>query len=269
MFRELNLSGGARSYFLELFNSINFASLLYEGKWEKTFTGVPKLLRRIVGTRYDEIFRFTDLKEQNAYFDRELNHQAWLIVPRLVLRAFGNAAFFNAFLYKGSFVKKNLSETHFEIYRNAFRKLFYQDLTRSNFFLQLIFLGHLYYTEGNPIEAHQEIFSAVKESLKEKKVTLKQSDLLKIAAEDTQKFDFVSLSDVPSYFSGEVEVNYLQTLAQGLNEGALVVVRCYLRVPEGTVLDGYDDVTAQYQDLVKAEKTQIYTTFIYRYRGQR
>ena len=77
----------------------------------------------------------------------------------------------------------------------------------------------------------------------------------------------VSLSDVPSYFSTHQGRVYLQRLSSGLAPGALVVVRCYLRVPEATDTAGYRDVTERNAELVSAEKTQIYSTFIYEYQG--
>ena len=267
IFTELALDGSTREYFAHLFDTLHWDALLYEGKWEKTFTSVPKLLRRIFGDKYDRIFEFTDMKSQTEYFDKELESARWKLLPRLVLRAFGHAAFFNAFLYKGHFAEKNVPESHFDYYRLAYRKLFYQALCRENFFLQLTFLGQLRYQEGNTLEAHADVFAEMKEALKRVSVSLVNADLITVAEESDKKFDFVSLSDVPSYFSEHLDRIYLQRLSKGLNPGALVVVRCYLRVPEHTDLTGYKDVTSKYADLIAAEKTQIYYTFIYEYQG--
>ncbi len=266
-FAKFKLDGATREYFEVLYDSLNWHGILYEGKWEKTFTGVPKLLRRLIGDRYDEIFDFTDMKAQKEYFDEKLHSARWLLLPRLVLRAFGNAAFFNAFLYKGHMAKKNVPETHFDYYRQAYRRLFYQGLCRENFFLQLSFLGKIRYPEANTYEARPEVYKEMKDCLARIPVSLVNADLLSVAEETKEKFDFVSLSDVPSYFSIHQDRVYLQRLGKGLNPGALVVVRCYLRVPENTDSTGYKDVTAKYAELVSAEKTQIYYTFIYEYQG--
>ncbi|NRA45581.1 MAG: hypothetical protein HRU09_11555 [Oligoflexales bacterium] len=98
-------------------------------------------------------------------------------------------------------------------------------------------------------------------------MSFEQKDLIRCALDDSEGFDFVSFSDVPSYFSGSEEQNYLQRLKKGLKFGAHVVIRCYLRIPEGTDLTGYEDVTHQYQDLIDAEQTQVYRIFVYRYKG--
>ena len=79
------------------------------------------------------------VQPQTAFFYKYLGRLSWVFIPRMVLRAFGNAAFFNAFLYKGHFVKKNVPETHYEYYRQAYRKLFYLSLTKENLFQQLTF----------------------------------------------------------------------------------------------------------------------------------
>ena len=267
IFNNLELSTSARDYFLQLFTSLAWQGLLYEGKWEKTFTGVPKFLRRILGDRYDHVFNFVDLEKQKAFFDKELTRLSWVLIPRLVLRAFGNAAFFNAFLYKGSFVKKNVPETHYEYYRQAYRKLFYLGLNRENFFLQLTFLGKLVYPEGNTVEGQPEVFAAMKKVIDKREIEYKKGDLLSIGENSKDKFDFVSLSDVPSYFDANTDKNYLQRLKRGMNPGAHAVVRCYLRVPEGTDFTGFKDVTSEFQGLIDREKTQIYRIFVYKFEG--
>ncbi len=267
MFQTLELSRDAKDYFLQLFTSLEWQGLLYEGKWEKTFTGVPKFLRKFLGDRYDHVFNFTNVENQKTFFDRELTKLSWVFIPRMVLRAFGNAAFFNAFLYKGHFVKKNVPETHYEYYRQAYRKLFYLGLNRENFFLQLTFLGKLVYPEGNTIEATPEVFAAMKKVIDKREIIYKKGDLLSVGESTKDKFDFVSLSDVPSYFDAATDANYLQRLKKGMNPGAHAVVRCYLRVPEGTDLTGFKDVSTEFQHLIDSEKTQIYRIFIYRFEG--
>ena len=267
-FRSFQLSDAAREYCAELLQRHRWHGLIYAGKWERTFIGVAKVIKHLIGDRYDEIFAFDQVQSQQDYFDEKLANNRWKFVPRLVLRIFGNAAFFNAVLYKGHFVRKNIDEGYYDFYRQAFRRLFANGLTRHNFFLQLCFLGVLRFPEGNPVEADPAVFALVQAALRKGQPTKRvQSDLLAYAASTTERFDFVSLSDVPSYFAGDVERTYLQQLKVCLNPGALCVVRCYLRIPEGTDLTGFRDVTADYAALIAAEKTQVYRIFIYQYLG--
>ncbi len=266
IFAKLELDAETRDYFSQVYEELEWKGLIYEGKWEKTFTGVAKFLRKFLGDRYDNIFEFTELGAQKEFFDRELHRLGWVFLPRMVLRAFGNAAFFNAFLYKGHFVKKNVKETHYEYYRQAYRSLFYQGLTRDNFFLQLTFLGRLRFGRCT-VEAREEVFNEMKARLPKLDVRFANEDLLAYAERGEHRFDFVSLSDVPSYFSAHQDRIYLQRLSKGLAKGALVVVRCYLRVPENTDLTGFEDVTQEFHKEIAEEKTQIYRTFIYEYKG--
>lgn len=273
IFHSLALSAESREYFSHLYQSLDWQGLLYEGKWEKTFTGVPKFLRKFLGDRYDHVFNFTTIDQQTTFFDKYLDRLSWVFIPRMVLRAFGNAAFFNAFLYKGHFVKKNVPETHYEYYRQAYRKLFYLGLTKENFFLQLTFLGKIAFPEGNTVEGQPDVYAAMKEVMHQREIDYAKGDLLSVAegamGRYGEKFDFVSLSDVPSYFDAKTDHDYLQRLKTGLNPGAHCVVRCYLRVPEGTDTTGFTDVTSEFQTLVEMEKTQIYRIFIYRFDGDK
>jgi S-adenosylmethionine-diacylglycerol 3-amino-3-carboxypropyl transferase len=268
LFHRLEISQDARRFFLFTFEQNNFEGLLYLGKWEKTITSIPKIVRRFVGKYYDNIFDFTSMSEQNKFFDERLQSFFWKIVPRLVLLVTGNSAFFNSVLYSGSFVKKNIPEGYYDFYRLAYRRLFYNGLARENFFLQLCFLGEIKYSEGVTIEAVESVFTACKYSLmRGSRVELVQRDVLQFVEETKEKFDFVSLSDVPSYFRGATEREYMQALKKCLNPGAVVVTRCYLRIPEGTDLAGYKDITERYQTGIEKEKVQMYKIFCYEFIG--
>ncbi len=266
LFNRLDLSEEVRAYFQAVFHDSNYSGLLYEGKWERTITGIPKFIKKITRNYYDQIFDFRTMDEQKKYFDSKLDSFVWKIIPRLVLLIFGNAAFFNSFLYKGNFVKKNVPEGYYDFYRHAFKRLFYNGLVRENFFLQLCFLGEIRFAEGCPVEANESVFTACKHNLmKGSKIELWKKDVIQFARDSVDNFDFVSLSDVPSYFKGATERDYMQSLKKCLNPGALVVTRCYLRVPEGTNLEGYTDVTSEYLDLIEKEKTQMYRVFCYKF----
>jgi S-adenosylmethionine-diacylglycerol 3-amino-3-carboxypropyl transferase len=267
LFDQLDLDQATRETFRVIFVSNDFEGLIYAGRWERSVIRIPQLLRRIVGKTYDEIFSFKDMESQQAYFDKALKSAMWLTIPRLVLRVFGNAAYFNAFLYKGSFAIKNIPESYFEFYRQAFRRMFAQGLARENFFLQLCFLGRLEFAEGNPVEAQPEVFSAMQKSLADCRISMLEGDFFEKAVSCGSRFDFVSLSDVSSYFSGAREVNFLQVLKPCLVPGAIVVSRCYLRVPENTDVTGFTDISHEHEDLIASEKIQMYKIFIYRYEG--
>ena len=265
IFQDLELSTPARLYLQELFSRRGWHGLIYAGKWERTFTKLAKLIKHLVGDRYDEIFAFDQLGAQAEYFQEKLASSRWKLIPRLVLRIFGNASFFNAVLYKGHFVRKNIDAGYYEFYRQAFRRLFANGLTRHNFFLQLCFLGTLRYPEGNPVEADPAVYLMVQAVLRAGlRTKYVRADLLDFAGSTAERFDFVSISDVPSYFSGDCERTYMQQLKRCLNPGALCVVRCYMRVPEGTDLSGFIDVSAEYSAIIAAEKTQMYKIYIYK-----
>ncbi|MBC7532331.1 MAG: DUF3419 family protein [Oligoflexus sp.] len=268
IFESLTLSAECRRYFVELFTKHDYEGLIYKGKWERTIIGIPKILRRFIGGNYDKMFEFKTQAEQDAFMKSKLADNLWKLIPRLVVLLLGNAAFFNACLYRGHFVKKNVSGSYYDFYRLAFRRLFFNGLARENYFLQLCFLGEIRYPEGVPVEGLENVFLTCKKTLKKNpEINLVLDNVLEYSRKSDEKFDFVSLSDVPSYFVGEDERNYMQGLKRNLNPGAVVIVRCYLRIPEGTILTGYEDVTETYRKEIDAEKVQMYNTFVYRFKG--
>ncbi|HAZ14521.1 MAG: hypothetical protein A2X86_15430 [Bdellovibrionales bacterium GWA2_49_15] len=263
---ELPLTHQTRSYFHEVFGPINYASILYLGKWERTFQILSKGLRLLLGRDYGRILSFHSLEDQKAYYDHEFPMAQW----KAVLFLLGNKSVFNALLYKGDFVKKSLTESYFQFYFDAFESLFKHQLARRSFFVNLCFFGKINHEDGNPLEVRATTFNEMKPRLQnlEKDLMYINQDILGgLATIDQQHgpggVDFLSISDVPSYFTGDLEKNFLTKIRPSLRSGGLVSVRYYLNVLEPS-LEGFQDVTDQYRDLITRECVQMYRIKIYK-----
>jgi S-adenosylmethionine-diacylglycerol 3-amino-3-carboxypropyl transferase len=268
LFQSLNLTKEDRSFFEQIYQRNGHKGLIYEGRWERTYTAIPAVFNKLLRKQYDEIFQFESIDEQRTYFETHIKNGYRKFIPKLILFLAGNPQFFNTFLYKGNFIKKNQPVSHYGFYREALSKLFYQDLARKNFFLQLSFTGQIRFPEGNPVEALSENYQDIRTGLQRCQISFLRKDVIEASESAESKFDFVSLSDVPSYFQGELACNYLQRLSRSLQIGAIVVVRYYLRTLQEADTSGFSDVTAEYHDLIQAEKTQMYQIFVFRYDGQ-
>ncbi|MCF8059625.1 MAG: DUF3419 family protein [Bacteriovoracaceae bacterium] len=256
IFRSLELESRDRDFFRNLFVEINWGSLLYQGKWERTFQTMAVALRGILGKNYNKIFNFYNIEEQREYFDHEFNKVRW----NALLFLLGNKSVFNALLYKGDFIEKNVEESHFEYYQSSFERLFQNNLARNSFFAHLCFFGKITHSDGNPVEATEENFLKVKEKiLSGPRPEYHQGNLVEILASDLlkNKFDFIGLSDVPSYFKGELEHTFLQTIKGSLMDGGVIVLRNYLRIPNSDKT-GFEDVTHLFSDLYPQEKVGVY-----------
>ncbi len=264
IFESLELSSAARTYFVSLFNSLNWGSILYEGKWEKTFMALSKVLRTVMGKNYDEIFNHYDLPSQLRFYENDFPMKTW----RFILFVLGNKAVFNALLYKGDFIKKNSPETHFEYYFNAFDRLFRTRLARESFFIHLCFHGEINHEDGNPIEARENVFNEMKAALGHgAKIHYENRDLISTTNSlNGAGLDFLSLSDVPSYFSGDLERDFLSLIKPALSPGAIVVLRYYLRSAEVNE-SGYEDVSMRYTEESARELVQMYNIRVLEFLG--
>ncbi|MBI2711236.1 MAG: hypothetical protein HYX41_00030 [Bdellovibrio sp.] len=56
----------------------------------------------------------------------------------------------------------------------------------------------------------------------------------------------------------------MQRIKKGLAPNGMVVIRNYLRIPEGTDYSGFQRVTPSYQDLIDQEKVQLYSIEIFK-----
>lgn len=258
LFVGLKLSDAAYAFFSQVFHQTQYDSLLYLGKWERTFLLFSKINRVLLAPDHDRIMRFDALSDQVLYYQNEFPITRW----KALIQLLGNKAMFNALLYKGDFIKKNSPLSHFDYYYRAFDRLFTTDLAQKSFFLQLCFYGKIQSLEGVPVEASLESHARIAKSGCE--VNYRQEDFIKSLSSGEKKYDFASLSDVPSYFGGDVEREFMQRIRPGLNPGAIVVNRYYLRKSDCR-LDGFQEITNDHLDLIKAEKVQMYDIRIYRH----
>ncbi len=260
LFATLDLSPDAKRYLEWLFEKHGWASLLYEGRWERTMAKLSRINQRITGPAGARLFEAKTLGEQEDYLANHFPRRRW----NVVLAILGNSSVFNALLYKGSFPRKNLPQGSFSFYRDATDRIFHRGVVRENFFAQVLFFGRVMYAEGNPIECSPTVFSDAKQALASTIVRYVLGDIVTEAARAEPPVDFLSLSDVPSYFSGAREVGFLSELRTGLAPRAIVVQRSYLHVPFGTNLSGYEVITDDYRKSIEQEKVQVYSIDIYR-----
>ncbi len=256
IFRELDLNSRDREFFRGLFVENDWQSLLYLGKWERTFQTMSHGLRLILGKHYSKIFDFYNLEEQVHYFTKKFPRMRW----NALLFLLGNKSVFNALLYKGDFIEKNVEEDHFEYYQKSFDQLFNNNLARESFFAHLCFFGKINHSDGNPIEAKEQNFKAVKETLLSNSIVeYHQGDLVEILAREDhrERYDYIGLSDVPSYFKGEREKSFLQEISPSLKKDGVICLRNYLRIPDCDI-SGFEDITHRYQELYKQEKVGVY-----------
>jgi S-adenosylmethionine-diacylglycerol 3-amino-3-carboxypropyl transferase len=254
LFARIALRPQVQEFFTGYFASLDWESILYAGKWEKAIAKLSKLNRTLTGVKGLGVFGMLSQSEQKKYMATEFPTTAWNMTMTLI----GQAFVFNSVLYKGSFPKKNIPEGNFEFYSTSLQRVFALAPARESFLLQLFFYGKIIYAEANPIECRADVFAQAKAGLKSTEVRYELGSILDMAAKSEIPIDFLSLSDVPSYFSGETEKGFMQMIRPGLTADAIVVVRNYLRIPEGTNLKGYVRATSKYTHLIQKEKVQLY-----------
>lgn len=267
LFERLPLDSVEAQLLMPFFEQVQWNSILLEGRWEKTFGSLSRIIRATLGAEtLDRFLSITDPAEHFEFVKKQFPHWRWKGVLALV----SNARAFNMLLYGGQFPRKNIHQNYLKFYIEAFHRLFAQGPAQNNFFLQLCFLGQLKYAQGVSTEAEPDVFARCKETLAHTQWNFVQGDLVETLSQSKSKLlpvDFVSLSDVPSYFKPPIEQNFLQEIRSSLAPEGLVVTRNYLRIPEHLNTQGYREITSQYTSVIQNERMQMYDVHIYQKDG--
>lgn len=259
LFASLELTAPTREFFAGYFAAIGWQSLLYLGRWEKTFKTISRIVQSMVGERVLEIFDKKTKAEQRRFLVDGFPDLRW----RMALFALGNSALFNALLYKGHFPSNNVASSYFRFYEEAFNRIFAKTLARENFFLQVVLYGELRHPEGNPVECQPGVYERVQQGIRGAKVSYHAQNVVDWVKGADARVDFLSFSDVPSYFSDHLASSFMQDIAARMGKGSLTVVRSYMHRPLNVDLTGYRDVTERYAAAIDAEKTQMYFIDVY------
>ena len=260
-FESLKMSDQTKQIAGLLFEKHNWGPLLYAGKWEQTFRKLSWVNRLIVGNKGIGVFSCQTKDEQTNYLEVKFPRKAWSLAVFLL----GNAVIFNTLLYKGNLPQKNISKSisMHAFYLERFKYLFEQDIARRNYFLQLLFFGKLQFPEGLPIECDPDIFLKAKRGLQKTKIVYICGDVIEEAKHTPAPIDFLSLSDVPSYFRPPREQTFLQEIKNVMSPRGIAVNRYYLRIPEHLDTNGYQDITLNFKEAISKEKIQMYSFGVY------
>jgi S-adenosylmethionine-diacylglycerol 3-amino-3-carboxypropyl transferase len=174
----------------------------------------------------------------------------------------------NVLLYKGEFPRKNIPGSTYANFSGIYDRLFRRIRVKESFFAQLSFFGHLVTREAGLMEVDPEIFGAVKHAVRDTQIEYVQGDIVRSVAHGHENYDFVSISDVPSFLPPASEALYLRDMRPRLSPGAIVVARGNLRIvaPEAY---GYEDISAKLAELGSREKTQLWTVNAFKRTGER
>lgn len=262
LFERIGMSAAQREHWTRVFEAQGWDSILYEGRWERTFAKLSRINAALTNRAGEALFEATTGAEHDRLLREAFPRTRWL----LTLLLLGNPLMFNLMLYKGGFPRKNIPGTPFEFYRDSFDKLFRLGPARENFFLQVVFFGKLLYAEGNPCECQTAIYDRAQAALAHTQLEFRHGSIFDPPRPGDPPVDFVSCSDVPSYLPPPLEQTFLQQLRRKLAPGALVVLRTYLREPERADASGFDDVTGEYARVIAGEKVGVYQVRVLRHR---
>lgn len=260
IFETLELTQEVRNRLIYLLEKNKWNEIIYYGKFEKTMIDLSRINRLITGKTGKEIFNQASIKKQQEYYLRKFSRKRFNITVALL----GNASVLNSILYKGQFPKKNIKGSHYKNFKDVFHKIFTKINIKESFFVQLVFLGKIAFSQANLLEADSEVFLNSKEALKNCSVDFIKGDITEIIRTNPENdIDFVSYSDVPSFLHIEKDVTFLQEIKHKLSKNALVISKGFLRITNPDTKD-YLKITTEYKELTETDKTQLWKYQIYK-----
>lgn len=254
---SFDLSKQQKTYLSELIQG--HERLIYAGRYEKTLKFFSRIIQKVLGSHINKMKSLENYEDFSSYFYQDFPQARW----RFLVKTLGNTTLLNTLLYKGSHPIKNINLSFSSYFEQVFNALFRFLAPRQSFFLQMLFFGEIIDLKGAPIEADPEVFEQIKQGIKTCEIRFYQGDFFSICDSLPEKIDFISFSDILSYFPDDLGEVYMQRIKSNLSPKALTVHRYYFHITKNMDTTGYEKVTSKYLPLISREKTQIYLVDVY------
>ena len=245
---------------INLMDSCNYESPLYFGKWDRTAIKLSGIYAKILGKNALKILSCKTMQDQNNFLKKEFP-QARL--KALIFFAATLATLYSA-LFSQEIPKRSESFIFYKEYQRIFSSLFANTLVRDNFFLQLILLGKISYQHALPLEAQENIYMSAKKWAPHCTVEFIHDDIISAASNSNRDINFLDLSNVNSYFEGDLKNNYLQRISKKLSKGCLIFTRNFLSNTDALNTSGFENISDKFINLFAQDYTQIYTMSLYK-----
>lgn len=216
------LEESARAFWSEKLPALK-KGILYQGRWERYYRRISRLVSSLRGRDIETLFELHDLETQRAFVQTRWDKKWWrtlfdiMCSPTFSRLFFRDPAFYRhvprslavgAYLYQGLL----------DILRTY--------LARDNFMLALLFRGRLLASDLPPYLSRDSV-----DGIRERcdRISPLQSDLLEFLESCTPKsFTRFSLSDTPSFFDQRGFERLLDGVVRAATPGARICVRQFL-----------------------------------------
>lgn len=259
LFQSLKLSTETKTYWQQRKEGWQPRGFIFLGRWENHFQKIGKIFRNYLRCDFSRLFEAQTLDEQIEYYNSYWPHRRW----KGFLRVAASEYVFNKYLYKGHFSgsSKQRTETRppYQFVFEEFKRVFFTQLARKNYFMQTLFLGKILYEEGLPLEALPATVAAVKAS--NTQVIYHCGNLLELLPKHA--YDFISLSDTISYIPQDLANNVIRNLHPDTAKGAQIVIRSFLRAPTAVDSAGWTRLSDKEKWAHEIDGTAVYQFHIF------
>lgn len=259
LFKKLTLSTAATNYWNERVSGWRDRGFILLGRWESHFQKLGYLFREVLQCDFSKVFEAQSLQEQIELYEKHWPKLRWNSFIKVAASEF----VFNKFLYKGHFSGKADHRTEqrppSQFIMEEFERIFKTQLVRKNYFMQILFLGRIAYEEGLPLEAHEHVVAAVKQS--KTQIKYLHGNLLEHLPQHA--YDFISLSDTISYLDANDANQILHKLAPDTKSGSQMVIRSFMRAPTAIATEGWNELREKNSWAQNKDGTGVYQFHIF------
>lgn len=262
-FEKVKFSEPAKQFMTRYFESIDWGSLLFSGKWEIDLAKTSKIFKTILPNLGQQLNDCETLDQQQLlYVDikSKLNIiRLLLFISLLVLSAKNRLKFQRTHI---SF--KGMMSLIFEFNRTL-KRVFATFLIKNSFYYSILFTEQYFSHLAPTAEVDKKLFEHYKKGALQCNVRYVHKDVLDYCETSSSKYDFLSLSNVPDYLKSSAKINFLRHLKGAVQKQGILTYR-------RSVTDNFDEkspsvneVTDEYQHIISRDMTPYYRVFVYEY----
>ncbi|MDO6476236.1 DUF3419 family protein [Alteromonas sp. 1_MG-2023] len=265
LFEKLSLTTQTEKSLGEFFRRTGWQSLLFSGAWELKLANSARLFRLSYPDLSKKLINCDSLESQKLLYlslRRKLKLMAFFLTLSVTL-----TVLLKKLMLRRTHLSWSSPGHFYRFFTRSISHAFENFLIKNNFYYSALLTGSYKSNQAPTAEIDGKYFSLCKKAAKACRITYINSDIIEHCEKAHNKYNFISLSNVPDYLKESDSHNFMNTLEKSLTENGILVYRRSITSQSHSALRRLISVSEEFAPVIRRDTTPFYNIYIYRKTG--
>ena len=265
LFGKLSLTTQTEKSLSEFFRRTGWQSLLFSGVWELKLANSARLFRLSYPDLSKKLINCDSLESQKLLYlslRRKLKLMAFFLTLSVTL-----TVLLKKLMLRRTHLSWSSPGHFYRFFTRSISHAFENFLIKNNFYYSALLTGSYKSNHAPTAEIDGKYINVCKKAAKACRITYIKSDIIEHCEIAHNKYNFISLSNVPDYLKKSDSPDFMKSLEKSLTENGILVYRRSITSQSNSALRRLISVSEEFAPVIRRDSTPFYDIYIYRKTG--